>query len=57
MKDSESTMVQSLLNLKDQLDLIVKTCFQDDPQFINSLREAFEVSINKRRNLPAEYIG
>lgn len=57
MKESETTMVQALLDLKEQLDNIVENSFQKDEKFLNSLREAFEVSINKRPTSPAEYIA
>lgn len=57
MKETETTMVQALLDLKQRLDNIVQESFQKDGKFRDSLREAFEVSINKRSSLPAEYIA
>ena len=57
MKENESTMVQSLLDLKERLDNIIEVSFHKDQKFIDSMREAFEVSINKRQKYPAEYIG
>ena len=50
-------MVQSLLDLKEKLDNIVEQCFNKDSKFVESLREAFESSVNKRQNKPAELIG
>jgi len=57
MKENESTMVQSLLDLKERLDNIIEVSFHKDQKFIDSMREAFEVSINKRQKYPAEYIA
>ena len=50
-------MVQELLDLKEKADNIVEKCFDKDQKFVQSLRDAFEVSINRRQNKPAELIG
>jgi len=50
-------MVQDLLDFKDKMDVIVRTCFEHNEKFTNSLREAFEFFINQRANKPAELIG
>lgn len=55
--EKDKTMVQELLDFKDRMDNIVKTCFVKNEKFINSLREAFEYFINQRTNKPAELIG
>ena len=56
-RSAESTMVQSLLDIKEKLDHMVDFCFEKDVKFTESLREAFESSVNKRQNKPAELIG
>jgi len=50
-------MVQDLLDLKEKLDNVVKTCFNQDKKFVTGLQRAFESSVNKRQNKPAELIG
>lgn len=55
--EKDSTMVQELLDLKEKMDVITKTCFAQNQKFIDSLREAFESFINKRQNKPAELIA
>lgn len=50
-------MVQDLLDFKDKLDNIVRTCFDHNEKYVNSLREAFEFFVNQRSNKPAELIG
>lgn len=50
-------MVQDLLDFKDKLDNIVRTCFDHNDKYLNSLREAFEFFVNQRSNKPAELIG
>ncbi|KAG2188621.1 hypothetical protein INT44_001376 [Umbelopsis vinacea] len=53
----DSTMVQSLLAYKQKIDSIVADTFDHNPQFANSMREAFESFINSRQNKPAELIA
>jgi len=55
--DGEGMMVQKLLDLKEKLDNIVTNCCNSDTEFSESLREAFESSVNKRQNKPAELIA
>ncbi|UYV81008.1 CUL4A [Cordylochernes scorpioides] len=55
--EKDKTMVQELLDFKDQLDTVVSQCFQRNDKFINSLKEAFEHFINQRPNKPAELIA
>ncbi|XP_076820896.1 cullin-4A-like [Clavelina lepadiformis] len=54
---ADNSMVQDLLDLKEKLDHIVEICFEKDPKFVESLREAFESSVNRRQNKPAELIA
>ncbi|XP_078493450.1 cullin-4A isoform X1 [Ciona intestinalis] len=54
---NDHTMVQDLLDLKEKLSNIVTKCFSKDLKFVEALREAFESSINKRQNKPAELIA
>lgn len=44
---SDPTFVQSLIDLHDQYKSIVSRCFQSDTSFQKSLKEAFEVFINR----------
>ncbi|XP_077976505.1 cullin-4B-like isoform X2 [Styela clava] len=55
--EKDSTMVQDLLDFKDKMDTITKSCFAQNQKFVDSLREAFETFINKRQNKPAELIA
>ncbi|XP_054712277.1 cullin-4A-like [Uloborus diversus] len=55
--EKDKTMVQELLEFKDQLDVIVNQCFQKNLKFLNTLKEAFEYFVNQRPNKPAELIA
>jgi len=55
--EKDKTMVQELLDFKDQMDYVVMNCFNRNEKFINSLKEAFEHFINQRPNKPAELIA
>lgn len=55
--EKDKTMVQELLDFKDQMDTVVNHCFQKNEKFVNSLKEAFEHFINQRPNKPAELIA
>lgn len=55
--EKDKNMVQDLLDFKDKLDNIVRTCFDHNEKYVNSLREAFEFFVNQRSNKPAELIG
>jgi len=55
--EKDKTMVQELLDFKDQMDVVTHQCFQKNEKFINSLKEAFEHFINQRPNKPAELIA
>lgn len=51
MKDK--TMVQGILDFKDKIDFIIENSFLNNGKFIVSMKEAFEIFINKRPNKPA----
>eukprot|EP00118_Oscarella_pearsei_P010943 m.69945 g.69945 ORF g.69945 m.69945 type:complete len:795 (+) comp35648_c0_seq13:32-2416(+) len=55
--EKDKTMVQELLDFKHKLDEILRIAFQQNEKFVNSLRDSFEVFINKRLNKPAELIA
>ncbi|XP_017126436.1 cullin-4A [Drosophila elegans] len=55
--EKDKSMVQDLLDFKDKMDVIVRSCFEHNEKFTNSLREAFEFFINQRANKPAELIA
>lgn len=55
--DKDKTMVQEMLDFKDDMDQVVNQCFQKNDKFSNSLKEAFEYFINQRANKPAELIA
>ncbi|XP_054159550.1 cullin-4A-like [Oppia nitens] len=55
--EKDKTMVQELLDFKDQMDLVSNQCFTKNEKFTNSLKEAFEQFINQRANKPAELIA
>jgi cullin-4 len=55
--EKDKTMVQELLDFKEQMDGIVNLSFNKSEKFGNSLKEAFEYFINQRTNKPAELIA
>lgn len=55
--ERDRSMVQELLDFKDQMDQVVNQCFHRNEKFVNSLKEAFEYFINQRPNKPAELIA
>ncbi|CAG0921051.1 unnamed protein product [Notodromas monacha] len=55
--ENDRSMVQELLEFKDQMDNVVETCFRSNAKFQVSLKDAFEHFINQRQNKPAEYIA
>lgn len=55
--DKDKTMVQEMLDFKDEMDLVVSRCFLKNEKFSNSLKEAFEYFVNQRANKPAELIA
>lgn len=55
--ERDRSMVQELLDFKDQMDQVVNHCFHRNDKFVNSLKEAFEYFINQRPNKPAELIA
>ena len=54
---NNSRMVQNLINLKVNIDRVLKECFDNKESFHGSLKEAFEYSINLRQNRPAELVA
>lgn len=55
--EKDKTMVQELLEFKEQMDRVLTECFMSNEKFTNSLKEAFETFINQRPNKPAEPIA
>lgn len=55
--EKDKTLVQELLDFKDQMDNVVLSCFQRNEKFVNALKEAFEHFVNQRLNKPAELIA
>ena len=55
--DKDKTMVQEMLDFKDDMDLVISQCFKKNEKFSNSVKEAFEFFINQRANKPAELIA
>lgn len=55
--ERDKVMVQELLELKTKMDGIIMKSFQENLRFYDTVRESFEVVINKRQNKPAELIG
>ncbi|CAG9759330.1 unnamed protein product [Ceutorhynchus assimilis] len=55
--EKDKSMVQELLDFKDDMDTVVTKCFHKHERFTNSLKEAFENFINQRTNKPAELIA
>jgi len=54
---SDSTMVQRVLDFKDELDHVVKEAFDSSKSLLESCKEGFEHFINVRDNKPAELIA
>lgn len=55
--EKDKSMVQDLLDFKEQLDCIIDDAFMKSEKFVNSMRDAFEAFINRRPNKPAELIA
>ncbi|XP_031573663.1 cullin-4A-like [Actinia tenebrosa] len=55
--EKDKTMVQELLDFKDQLDGVIEQSFLKSERFVVSMKESFEAFINKRPNKPAELIA
>ncbi|KAI1287352.1 Cullin-4B [Halotydeus destructor] len=55
--EKDKTMVQELLEFKDQMGAVVSKCFNQSEKFTISMKEAFEYFINQRPNKPAELIA
>lgn len=55
--EKDKTMVQELLDFKDEMDKVVLQCFLKNEKFVNTLKEASEYFINQRPNKPAELIA
>lgn len=53
----EREVVPNLLSLKQRLDEIVQEALKSDERFARALREAFEHTVNKRANKPAELVA
>lgn len=49
----DKTMVQGILDFKDKIDFIIENSFLNNGKFIVSMKEAFEIFINRRPNKPA----
>lgn len=50
-------MIDDLIALKEKLDKIWKECFRKDSSFIETMRNAFKTSINKRKDAPPELLA
>lgn len=55
--EKDKQMVESLLAMKKSVDLVLAQCFCDNPDFVKSMRLAFEQFINLRPNAPAEMLA
>ncbi|KAG1686593.1 Cullin-4A [Nymphon striatum] len=55
--EKDKTMVQELIDFKDQLDEVISECFHNNERFSLAVKESFEQFINQRLNKPAELIG
>src|SRR5699024_7981998 len=55
--EREKTLIQDLLDFKDQMDTVVRECFSTVDRFAQSLKEAFETFINIKTNKMAELIA
>lgn len=55
--NKEKSLVQDLLDFKQQLDQLLEEAFNKSDPFVYALKEAFENFINSRANKPAELIA
>jgi cullin-4 len=55
--NKEKSLVQDLLDFKQQLDQLLEEAFNKSEPFTYALKEAFESFINSRANKPAELIA
>eukprot|EP00005_Dracoamoeba_jomungandri_P002557 CAMPEP_0174254846 /NCGR_PEP_ID=MMETSP0439-20130205/4193_1 /TAXON_ID=0 /ORGANISM="Stereomyxa ramosa, Strain Chinc5" /LENGTH=744 /DNA_ID=CAMNT_0015336711 /DNA_START=181 /DNA_END=2415 /DNA_ORIENTATION=- len=56
-EQNDSLMVQSLLDFKEKLDVLIKESFESNPDFMHSQKEAFEHFINIRHTRSAELLA
>ena len=56
-KDRDKEMVQSLLDFKAQLDVVVEQAFGNEEAFAYTVKGSFEDFINLRQNKPAEMMA
>lgn len=56
-EERDKEMVQTLLDLKEKLDKMIKEAFSANEAFDRTLRDAFEHFINCRENRPAQLIA
>lgn len=55
--ERDRDMVELLIEFKDEMDLIVSCCFENNNKFAYAVKEAFEYFINLNSNRPAEMIA
>ncbi|KAJ8920287.1 hypothetical protein NQ315_011948 [Exocentrus adspersus] len=55
--DNEKTMIQELLDFKDNLDEIVEKCFKNNDIFNGNIRNCFIKFINNKQNRPAQLLA
>lgn len=56
-QQKDKTMIEELLQFKENSDNILKLAFQSNNDFLYSQKEAFEHFINHRQNAPAEFLA
>jgi cullin-4 len=56
-KEKDSTMIKSLIEFKARLDQVLRIAFQQNVEFMSTMRDMFEAFINERANKPAELMA
>eukprot|EP01105_Mastigella_eilhardi_P020272 TRINITY_DN4816_c0_g1_i1.p1 TRINITY_DN4816_c0_g1~~TRINITY_DN4816_c0_g1_i1.p1 ORF type:complete len:674 (-),score=194.83 TRINITY_DN4816_c0_g1_i1:731-2578(-) len=53
----DDSMIADLLALKARIDVVIERAFARNVQFVDTVKESFEVVINERPNKPAEMLA
>lgn len=56
-RSKDKTMIEELLSFRSKLDQLLVECFENDGDFLYSLKEGFESAVNSRMNAPSELLA
>ena len=56
-RSKDKTMIEELLTFRSRLDAFLIQCFDNDGNFLFSLKDGFESAVNSRMNAPGELLA